>query len=345
MIYQKVKRFLSEHMRSQGAQFTGLSAIGSSIGRVRKENQDRAIVAEFLFAEKPQLDRTLLAVCDGIGGMANGALAAEIAIASMVNCIFESILAHSDVDLAVAAERANRDVFKELKGKGGSTLVAVLLDPWKNSRGVSIGDSRVYEAVSGRELHQLTNDDNLGALAGVPNGMQVDPSQASHLTQFVGMGDGIAPNIFSLSGDADRVLLMSDGVHAYSEVLKEYVSRIEEDLPLVQSLLVAANHLGGRDNGTVLVSRLPVSPPSVGLDKGLVIRLTSPFATLEIWLPDFGGQRPPVRALETEPCEERVPARIKKTRASPKRSRQKTRKLKPGMVGPAELVLDFPGKE
>lgn len=344
MIYTRVKRFLSEQMRLQASQFTGGAAIGSTIGRVRKENQDRAIVAEFLVAERPELNRILLVVCDGLGGMADGSLAAEISIASMVSSIFDSVLVQGDVDLVVAAERANRDVFKELKGKGGSTLVAVLLER-SRSRGVSIGDSRVYATDKWRKLLQLTKDDNLGALANVPNGLQVDPSQASHLTQFVGMGDGIAPNAFLLSEDTDRILLMSDGVHGCGAVLKEYVSRIEDDLSLVQALLVAANHLGGNDNATLLVSSLPITRPPVDTEKGMVIRLTSPFAKLEIWLPEFGGKRPQVSADETESVERKIHSRAKKSKGMGKRSRQKKQKREPGMAGRGELILDFPEKE
>jgi len=320
-------------------------AIGSTIGRVRKENQDRAIVAEFLVAGKPEMDRTLLVLCDGIGGMANGSVAAEISVASMVSSVFNAVFAQGDVDLAVAAERANRDVFTQLKGKGGSTLVAVLLNPCQVPRGVSVGDSRVYATDKLRELLQLTKDDNLGALADVPNGMQVDPSQASHLTQFVGMGDGIAPNTFSLSEDSDRVLLMSDGVHGCGAVLNEYVFRIEDDLSLVQSLLVAANHLGGKDNGTMLVSRLPIMRPLLDPEKGMIIRLTSPFAALEIWLPEFGGSRAQVSTREAGPVERGNPMRAKKPKGTATRSRQKREKLNPGLAGRGELILDFPGKE
>lgn len=344
MIYNRIKRFLSEQMRPQGSQFTGAAAIGSTVGRVRKENQDRAIVAEFLVAGKPELDRILLVVCDGLGGMANGALAAEISVASMASSIFDSVVTQSDVDLAAAAERANRDVFKELKGKGGSTLVAVLLDP-KRPRGVSMGDSRVYATDKWGELLQLTKDDNLGALADVPNGMQVDPSQASHLTQFVGMGDGTAPNTFSLSEDVDRILLTSDGVHGCGAVLNEYVFRIEDSLSLVQYLLVAANHLGGTDNGTLLVSRLGITRPPLDLEKGMIVRLTSPFAKLEIWLPDFGILRPAASVRETEPVERKVAIRPKKPKDAGKRTSQKRQKLEPGLVDRGELILDFPGKK
>lgn len=343
MIYERVRRFLSEHIRGQASQTTGRVALGSSVGRVRKENQDRAIVAEFIFPSEPSRDRIALAVCDGIGGMAGGEAAAEMAAAEFVSAVFDGLGEPIEMVIQHAAERANRLVFKEFKGKGGSTLVGAILDTWNAPVAISVGDSRVYAVDQWKELLQLSRDDNLGALEKIGN-IRVDPAQASHLTQFIGMGDGVEPNSIGVPENSKRLILTSDGIHGMSAVvLREFAIRIEDELTLVQALIAASNHLGGKDNSSAIVTRMPIQRPSLSTSDGLIVRLATPFASTEIWLPV------PQRALATEKARSSSPAelvrkapRTRKSAPPSKRVREASPKVAPATP---ELKLDFPGEE
>lgn len=86
--------------------------------------------------------RLVLAVADGCGGLANGHLASQRAIA-----ILQEHLTHSpnlDPTLAVwnAFEEANRQVLGDVPG-GGTTLTVAVLDD-QNVRTIHVGDSRAW---------------------------------------------------------------------------------------------------------------------------------------------------------------------------------------------------------
>lgn len=86
--------------------------------------------------------RLVLAVADGCGGLANGHLASQKAIAILHEHLTRS--ANLDPTLAIlgAFEEANRQVLCDVPG-GGTTLTVALLDG-QNVRAIHVGDSRVW---------------------------------------------------------------------------------------------------------------------------------------------------------------------------------------------------------
>lgn len=56
------------------------AALGTTIGEVRQENQDRAVIARLPISENGRTG-IVAVVCDGMGGMVDGSHCAEIGIA------------------------------------------------------------------------------------------------------------------------------------------------------------------------------------------------------------------------------------------------------------------------
>src|SRR5712691_5843428 len=147
--------------------------IGSAthVGRVRTNNED-------FYRVVPALN--LLVLSDGIGGQANGEVASEMAVETIVNyCLelptggptFNGIesepgLSEKTNQLVNAAILANRSIHDasvldpQLQGMG-ATLVAAWIDALRLSL-VHVGDSRAYLLRAG-ELESLTADHTLVA--------------------------------------------------------------------------------------------------------------------------------------------------------------------------------------
>ena len=165
--------------------------------------------------------RHLLAVADGMGGLAEGERASNTALAALLTSL------SAGADLAQAVQQANAAVRLEAGGTAvGTTLVAALLDG--NRAGiVNIGDSRAYHA-DALGLLQITRDHTMGEEARrkraagehlhtrVPENDAADESPwASALARFLGAGDTAEPDVFGpvLLEEGDWLLLCSDGLH------------------------------------------------------------------------------------------------------------------------------------
>jgi serine/threonine protein phosphatase PrpC len=251
------------------------AAIASDVGVVRKENQDR--VALVRGADRTGATFILAALADGMGGLKDGAECAALALGTFIDSVVAEAQHGLDPSdwLAHAATRANRAVWNRQAGKGGSTLVAILLVRDRRPLWLSIGDSRVYRANEAK-LHQLSRDDTLeGQL-----GKAIEGGRRSELLQFVGIGDALEPHIEEVPVDADDTLLLTtDGVHF---IEPEFLARVIHHAPdlglCARRLTEVAKILGGPDNASVAVLG------SNALQADPEMRLAS---TIEVWDP-FG---------------------------------------------------------
>ncbi len=123
----------------------------------REENQDRTGSPEKFNISQGKVDQLgeLRVVADGVGGHANGALAAETAVCSF----FKSF--YSGKDLVATLDTADADVSRATS-EGASTVVAAVIQ--RDDRGkagrveiVQAGDSRAYILGLGETL-QVTHD-------------------------------------------------------------------------------------------------------------------------------------------------------------------------------------------
>jgi PPM family protein phosphatase len=237
-------------------------------GCTRTENEDRFVII-------PEMG--YFAVVDGMGGLRNGALAAELTL-STIQYYLESSSGRPDVTwpfgynmraslnanrLATAIRLANRQVWKRADerpdlGGMGSTVAALLLDA-SEAAIANIGDSRIYLFRDGR-LTQLTTDDTwLNAV--LAQGTLDAASRDRHpmrnvLTQSVGSQNDLDVHTTDLRLEpSDLLLLSTDGLHAVvgDESLHATFRGGGTPEDVVRRFVQEARGAGGPDNITCIV--------------------------------------------------------------------------------------------
>jgi len=250
-------------------------AAQSDRGLIRDLNQDSVYAGP-----------RLLAVADGMGGMAAGDVASNIVIAAMAP-LDEDVPGDALVDaLRHAVGTANQhlrdtvDANPQLEGMG-TTLTAVLFTGSKFGM-VHIGDSRAYLLRKG-EFAQITKDDTYVQML-VDEG-RVSPEEASShpqrslLTRALD-GRDIDPE-YSVRQvlKGDRYLICSDGLSGVvsADTIAQTMQEIADPQACVERLVQLALRGGGPDNITVVIAdatdadimeQAPIVGGAASLDRG-----------------------------------------------------------------------------
>lgn len=243
-------------------------------GRARNENQDRVAAMRVHTGAPSNKSFICVAVCDGMGGMRDGGLGATVALSRFMTELVRLRRTPPIERLENAARYANKAVFNELKGKGGTTLSAILLEE-QSLFSINIGDSRIYaEDNAAQQLTRMTVDDNLAEAFG---------GQGAELVQFVGMGEGISPHVNKIQDIPKTVVITSDGAHFFDEkVFSKAYLNAPNIADGVDRLLSLADWLGSPDNATVAAldfqefSNTPIS------QEGGCVEFWSPFGPLTL---------------------------------------------------------------
>jgi serine/threonine protein phosphatase PrpC len=220
-------------------------------GLVRASNQDSVFAGD-----------RLLAVADGMGGMAAGDVASRLAIEAMGP--LDEEFAGNDLltALRTAVSDANRRIRDEVEEDPsklgmGTTLTAILFSGDRIGL-VHIGDSRAY-LLRGDEFAQITKDDTYVQLL-VDEGRITLEEATTHpqrsLVSRVLQGQPTDP-VYSVTAAraGDRYLLCSDGLsgvlraETIEEALREYAD-VDE---CVERLVDLALRAGGPDNITAVI--------------------------------------------------------------------------------------------
>jgi serine/threonine protein phosphatase PrpC len=250
-------------------------AAQSDRGLIRDLNQDSVYAGP-----------RLLAVADGMGGMAAGDVASNIVIAAMAP-LDEDVPGDALVDaLRHAVGLANQhlrdtvDANPQLEGMG-TTLTAVLFSGSKFGM-VHIGDSRAY-LLRRNEFAQITKDDTYVQML-VDEG-RVSPEEASShpqrslLTRALD-GRDIDPEYSVrqvLAGD--RYLICSDGLSGVvsADTIGQTMRELADPQACVERLVQLALRGGGPDNITVVIAdaidtdimeQAPIVGGAAAIDRG-----------------------------------------------------------------------------
>ena len=221
---------------------------------------------------------TIGIVCDGMGGVAGGKIASEIAesvfMDNMVKLMDDEALEKSGFDSrkikgaikdsiekanAAILERAREDL--SLFGMGCTLNAIVYCEPKSKVFYANVGDSRLY-MISKKEIKQMTKDHSYVQM--LLDNKEITPEEAEHhpqknlITKALGVKDDIQGDIFErrLYSKAEiYFLLCSDGLHGLvsKDILQEVAlakMSIEEK---VFTYIRLANEAGGYDNISVIL--------------------------------------------------------------------------------------------
>ena len=243
-------------------------------GRARENNEDAVVHDD---------DTHLCVLADGMGGYNAGEIASGMATAfiksEMARWLSEAGR-HAKVKeirraLEICVDNANRSIFNAASSNPqysgmGTTLVVGVFHGATLVLG-HIGDSRCYRLRSG-ELAQITKDHSLlqeQIDAGLITPEQAASSSIKNLvTRALGVEDAVALDLHEHAVEAgDYYLMCSDGL---SDMVDdgEIASILGGESPIEQkaeSLVMAANEHGGRDNISVLLVQVDAAAEKRGL--------------------------------------------------------------------------------
>lgn len=230
----------------------------TDVGLQRTHNEDSILL-------EPQL-RTFV-ICDGMGGHASGAVASQVAVATISEVMRSGRPAPPPGDparaepLVHAILSANQAVFARSQSDPechgmGTTVVGLRFDD-ETVHVCHIGDSRIYLLRNGT-LQQLTRDHSLINLyADHPEMVgKLGPAHSNIIVRAVGLHPEVEVehSVVELEPD-DVYLLCSDGLIDMTDdwMVREMLTS-GDDLPTTaENLVRAANAHGGADNVSVIL--------------------------------------------------------------------------------------------
>lgn len=306
------------------------ACLGTALGNVRGENQDRAAIARFT-SQRSSRSFLLFSVCDGLGGMQDGARCARLALAELVSTLIHYDGLDSKHRLLRAVSSANTLVTKEYRGRGGTTLSAILVDSNGQAWGTNVGDSRIYQYVPRQHCKQISIDDTIAGqvqhLRGIST-IEIDRSHFSdHLAQYIGIGEELEPHTFDIdiSTPEYRYLLTSDGAHGpLSSVLTGLAIHAASSEELVRRILHLSKWTGGYDNASAIAFG-PVPKNSLLVERTLnrdLVELWDPYSKLDLVVPtyEFVDQKQSTDSLP--PDKPPVPQMTTKKKRAPKKKKK-----------------------
>jgi protein phosphatase len=271
----------------------------SDRGSKRELNEDSFLCFDLPAANaSPSIEAALLAVADGIGGHAGGAVASGLAAGALQAFFALRLEGRSDGPswpalLGEAFQTANGRIFERIGQDQnligmGTTMVAAIVTGGRAFL-ANVGDSRAY-LLRQNDIIQLTRDHSWVAEQKRLNFMsenEVNHSPFRHMiTRSLGSEPQPRVDFFEQDLEAgDFLLLCSDGLYAAmpdKEILA-FFKKNADPAHICRKLLQAADKAGSRDNITAVVARVdapasvtarspsakvkPGNPPSAGGDR------------------------------------------------------------------------------
>lgn len=228
-----------------------VAGAATSPGHRRRTNEDAHRVA-----------RTVCLVADGMGGLAAGEVAAELAVSTVADALGDAPVAPQTIVRAIAeADASIRRHAAATRSPMGTTLVGVALATVEGAVVPVVfhtGDSRCYRLRDGvldlvtrdhSVVQQLVDDGRIDA------GAAATHPGSSVVTRALGIGDRGDPDLTVLPGEPCRLVLCTDGLsdqvpaRAIGRVLAGVADPADAARRLVELTLAGP----ARDNVTVVV--------------------------------------------------------------------------------------------
>ncbi len=237
-------------------------AMGTDIGRKRKQNQD---AIGHLTPTEPEILAELgqiFVLADGVGGLERGDLASQYAVSTIISSYYEQESGEPSERLARAIAEANTVIYGEGQGQEppalmATTVVAAVVRERDLVVG-SVGDSPAY-LLRESQQRKLTQDHTVEVLQAEEGIVLPDGDEnGQKLVRALGTQPSVKVDI--ISGRVrlgDYILLCSDGLTRYVE--PEEASETTAAQPIdaaVTALIDLANERGGMDNISVILLRM-----------------------------------------------------------------------------------------
>lgn len=233
-------------------------ALATHRGMRRKQNEDAVGYEYPTSLEHLQAYGVLFVVADGVGGLAAGDRASQLAVEQLKHHYYSSPANLAlEERLVSAVQQTNSDVHNRLDKQGATTLVAVVIRN-KEMVAATVGDSLIF-LIRQQALEQLNEVDIL-------ENAQTE-QERSILTKAVGYQDQV--DVQTISGvleAGDRLLLCSDGLTRFvtSETLQR-LAYYRDPRDGVRRMINEANKAGGGDNISAILVQIDEALPSADM--------------------------------------------------------------------------------
>jgi serine/threonine protein phosphatase PrpC len=232
------------------------SAGFTDTGTQRTQNEDSILLL-------PEMG--IFVICDGMGGHASGAVASQMAVATIAECLHtgQPAVPPGEDPLVIAIIAANQKIYAAAQldpthHQMGTTVVAVRQEA-DILHLCHVGDSRVYMLRNG-DLSQVTRDHSLVNLyADKPElAGKYGAAHSNIIVRAVGLHEYVEVEHRVLAMEpGDIFMLCSDGLVDMVDdwMVREMMTSGEDLGTTAQNLIRAANAHGGADNVSVILLR------------------------------------------------------------------------------------------
>ena len=223
-----------------------ISASTSHVGLVRKENQDALQYLTTKYGD-------LFVVCDGVGGLPNGALASQTAADSIIKGFSTSIGDTTELQLLDAMENGQKSVMKANPKPLGTTAAVCCL-----YRGIAYaawcGDSRIYHFRDSRMLWMSRDHNVLHDILNRGSGHGEMFMNPKALNRFFGREFEVKSDYYSFKVEGgDQILLCSDGLSNFlsePDIIHAVTNNSPKEASDLMENKLLSEEIGAPDNFT-----------------------------------------------------------------------------------------------
>ena len=218
----------------------------SHIGLIRKENQD---AMGYLKTDSGEL----FIVCDGVGGLPNGALASKTVVDSILAVFSSNTKGRPEIQVQTAMQKAQNAVMNTNPKTLGTTAVAVYFHEGTAYTGWC-GDSRIYH-FRDHDIRWMSRDHNV--LHDILNKGRSKGSlflNPQALNRFFGSEFEVKSEFYSFIVEpGDQILLCSDGLSNFlmePDIIHDVTQNSPKDASDLIERKLLREEIGAPDNFT-----------------------------------------------------------------------------------------------